>query len=160
MTDRRGTWGEALEDAYIRDGEGCVWRVCVIDDDGYRRCKNMRGELLTIAPKDPASPVTLVSHDDPGAAIALIRDTLGARIEALKSADSPVWTVEPWPPVGEVSGKLDAYRDHLFHFHGMYAKEIKGYKKLNAAHDAAHDPEQPNVGRSMTPHVHPAGGDQ
>lgn len=156
MTDSQGTWGEVAIDTTIRDKDGVAWRVCTIDDEGHLLLKNRHNVLATVTPRPPAEPVEIVPPDDEDACIILLRDRLKAEVFAVKPEGSDLWVLESWG--AKAAGGLDKYREHLFDFHGVYAKDITGngaYKRLLAAHIAAHDEAQPRIGSNPIPHTHP-----
>lgn len=150
MNPRPGTWGEVAVDSYIRDGEGTVWRVCAIDDQGYMRCKNRQAEWLTISPKPADAPVTLMVIDDEADVIALLRDKLGAEVIATRdNTDGAPWRCRPWPE--KSGGSLEPWKNHLSLAHDFsYLGDVKTYKALIEAHNEAHT----SANARGVPHIH------
>lgn len=160
LTPQDGYWGDVVVDSYIKDRAGTTWRICAVDmtvaDDthtGALRCKNREGEWLTISPKNLADPVTLmVSEDDDEPYIALLRDVLGASVIASKSHEETGWHCDPWPEKNSRKGLAD-WKAHLELAHHIHTGDMRTYARLLEAHEAAHDPDQPLIGKHL-PHDH------
>ena len=162
MIEREATWGDLYVDAYLRDKTGTVWRICAKDDrdaepemSPYYRCKNRAGEWLTISPKPLDTPVTILENvDGDQHLIGLVKDRLGATVVATQDVETKVVWCDSWDRLRTINVELREFRSHLDLMHGMYATDIKTYKQLVEAHDAAHDESQPHVGHGGVPHEH------
>jgi hypothetical protein len=158
MKDERRNWACVEVDSNIRDAQGGLWRVAAIaetvateETTGAFRCVNAAGTWTDITPKPLEAPVTVSFPEVPEEQIALLRDALGASLVAVTDQETKVVHCARWPEVA--TGSLTDYRLHLELVHGMYATDIKGFKKLAEAHTMAHDDEHPHVGKHI-PHTH------
>ena len=158
MTDAH--WGDIKVDDYIADRAGIVWRICAVDETeaasadwtGAFRARNQAGDWTTIASKLTTEHVTLViPTDETGPYIELLRDRLGAEVVATQDYETKVWKCDRWPT--EMTRSLGPLKTHLTLCHSMYIGDVKGFTALVEAHEAAHDPEQPRVGKHL-PHIH------
>lgn len=160
MARIEATWGDIAVDSHIVDKTGKPWRIAAIDDGdtepgmtGYFRMVDSTNTWVTVTPKPLSTPVTLALPESPDEPlIALLRDKLGAVVLGSKDVGADDVICPDWVRLRAIGVPLDEFRTHLNFAHGMYANDIKTFKRLEEAHAAAHG--EGYTARTGQPHIH------